>query len=309
MPNWNDVLAELQANNRSPHDHLRLKYLQKIHEHTGRNVLTYYSGWLHKPQLRGNAGIEFQIVDADKTGFMTCSHGVERSKGLDLFLHTPGGDVAATESLIDYLYSLYKGDIRAFIPQLAMSGGTLMALSCKEIVMGNQSSIGPIDPQIGNMPARGIIEEFELAAKEIKADPSRIAIWQPIIAKYWPTLITSSKHAIDWSDSILHTCLTRCMLSADKAAVRRGKIRKIGNMLGKQATSKSHARHINPDVAASLGIKVVRLEDDQVMQDLVLTLHHSYTHTLAQTAATKIIENHLGTAHVNAVQMMVSAQK
>jgi ClpP class serine protease len=161
MPNWNDVLVELQANSRSPHDHLRLKYLKQVHEHTGRNVLTYYSGWLHKPQFRGNPAIEFQIIDADKTGFMTCSHGVDRSKGLDLILHTPGGDVAATESLIDYLHSLYAGDVRAIVPQIAMSGGTLMALSCKEIVMGNHSSIGPIDPQIMNMPAQGIIEEFE----------------------------------------------------------------------------------------------------------------------------------------------------
>ena len=307
MPNWNDVLLELQANARGPHDHLRLKYLQKIHEHTGRNVLAYYSGWLHKPQLRGNAGIEFQIVDADKTGFMTCSHGVDRAKGLDLILHTPGGDVAATESLIDYLYSLYKGDIRAFIPQLAMSGGTLMALSCKEIVMGNHSSIGPIDPQIMNMPAQGILEEFELAADDVKRDPSRALLWQPIIAKYWPTLITSAGHAIDWSDDILRTCLTRCMLKDDAPKDRRRKIRRIADMLGKQATSKSHARHINPDVAESLGIKIVRLENDQTMQDLVLTLHHAYTHTLAQTQATKIIENHLGIAHVNQVQMVVAA--
>jgi hypothetical protein len=304
MPNWNEVLLELQSNSRSPHDHLRHKYLQKVNEHTGRNVLTYYSGWLHKPQFRGNPAIEFQIVDADKTGFMTCSHGVDRTKGLDLILHTPGGDVAATESLIDYLYSLYKGDIRAFVPQLAMSGGTLMALSCKEIVMGNHSSIGPIDPQIGNMPAQGIIEEFELAATEIKKDPTRVAVWQPIIAKYWPTLITSSKHAINWSDDILRTCLTRCMLKDDTAAVRRRKIKKIANALGRQDTSKNHSRHINPDTAEALGIKISRLENDQTLQDLILTLHHAYTHTLAQTGASKIIENHLGIAHVNAIQVM-----
>lgn len=130
-------------------------------------------------------------------------------------------------------------------------------------------------------------------------------MWQPIIGKYWPTLITSSAHAVDWSDEILRTCLTRCMFKADAARERRRKIRKIGNMLGKQATSKSHARHINPDVAESLGLKIVRLESDQALQDLVLTLHHAYTHTLAQTAATKITENHLGIAHVNQVQQMV----
>ncbi len=307
MPNWNEVLLELESNaRRGSHDHLRLKYLEQIHNHTGRNVLTYYSGWLHKPQLRGNPAIEFHIVDADKTGFMTCSHGVDRTKGLDLVLHTPGGDVAATESLIDYLYSLYAGNIRAIIPQLAMSGGTLMALSCREIIMGRQSSIGPIDPQIANMPAQGILDEFDLAADEIKNDPSRAIVWQPIIAKYWPTLITSAAHAIDWSEEILKTCLKRCMFARDTARVSSRKIRTTLNMLGKQANSKSHARHINPDVAKSLGLNIVALEDDQELQDLVLTLHHAYTHTLSQTSATKIIENHLGVAHVNQVQVVMA---
>ncbi len=59
----------------------------------------------------------------DKNRFMSVIHGLDKSKGLDLFLHTPGGDVGATESLIDYLHDSFEGDIRAVIPQIAMSGG------------------------------------------------------------------------------------------------------------------------------------------------------------------------------------------
>lgn len=305
MPNWNDVLSQLQASSKGPHDHLRHKYLKALHRHTGRNVLLYYSGWLHKPHLRNRTEVDFGIVDADKTGFMTCSHGVDRSKGLDLILHTPGGDVAATESIIDYLHSLYAGNIRAIIPQLAMSGGTLIALSCREIVMGRQSSIGPVDPQIRGMPAQGILEEFELAANEISTDSSRIGVWQPIIAKYWPTLITSAQHAVDWSDLLLRKYLSQCMLAKDGVAVRQRKIKKITNLLGKQKTSKSHNRHINPETAESLGIKVTPLESDDKLQDLVLTLHHTLTHTLTQTSAIKIIENHVGVAYVNQIAEVV----
>jgi membrane-bound ClpP family serine protease len=303
MPNWNEVLAELQANNRSAHDHLRLKYLQKVHEHTKRNVLLYYSGWLQKAHLAQTAGVEFGIVDADKTGFMTCSHGLDRSAGLDLILHTPGGDVAATESLIDYLQYLYKGNVRAIVPQIAMSGGTLIALSCKEIVMGQHSSLGPIDPQIRGMPAQGLLEEFERAKKEITANPAAIGVWQPILSKYWPTLITSSKHAIDWSDQLLRRCLTQNMFKADAAAVRAKKIKKIANLLGKQATSKSHNRHIDPETAAKLGINISKLEADQDLQNHVLTLHHTMTHTFQGTMATKIIENQTGIAFINMAQV------
>lgn len=48
--------------------------------------------------------------------------------------------------------------------------------------------------------------------------------------------------------------------------------------------------------AIGFGLKVVPLEDDQVLQDLVLTVHHSYMHTFASSHAGKIIENHLGAA-------------
>jgi Serine dehydrogenase proteinase len=295
MPNWNEILTEIEGLNKGPHDLTRLKYLEKLHEHTKRNVLVYYSGWLQKPQIRG---ADFSINDADKTGFMTCSHAVNRDLGLDIVLHTPGGDVAATESLIHYLHSLYDGNIRAIIPQMAMSGGTLMALSCKEIIMGRQSSIGPVDPQIGGMPAQGILEEFKQAGEEISKNKDLIPLWQPIIAKYWPTLITSCQHAIDWSDKLLKTFLTDCMFKDTAAVERDNKIAEIANLLGKQSTSKSHNRHIGQEQAIDLGLNVIKLEDDPLLQDIVLSLHHALTITFAQTPTAKIIENHKGVAYV-----------
>ena len=45
-------------------------------------------------------------------------------------------------------------DIRAIIPQTSMSGGTMIACSCKEILMGKHSSLGPVDPQIFNYSAK-----------------------------------------------------------------------------------------------------------------------------------------------------------
>lgn len=54
---------------------------------------------------------------------------------------------------------------------MAMSAGTMIACSCKEILMGKQSSLGPVDPQIYGVPAKSVIEEFELAKKEIEENP------------------------------------------------------------------------------------------------------------------------------------------
>ncbi len=78
MPDWNELLNELQAAG-STHDVIRRKYLHHLHELTGRNIILYYSGWLQKRNLPG-----VEVNDADKNGFMTVVHNLDRSIGLDL---------------------------------------------------------------------------------------------------------------------------------------------------------------------------------------------------------------------------------
>ena len=170
MPNWTELLREIQVTG-GTHDVVRRKYLSKLYRLTGRNVIAYYSGWLQKPGVRG-----IEVNDADKNGFMNVVHGLDRTKGLDLLLHTPGGDTAATESLVDYLRAMFGMDIRAIVPQIALSAGTMIACACKEILMGKQSSLGPIDPQIGGIPAHGIVEEFKRAITAAQATPHQIPI-------------------------------------------------------------------------------------------------------------------------------------
>jgi ClpP class serine protease len=115
MPGWNQVLSEIQrCPRRDALDFVRRKYLKKLARATGRSVIAYYSGWLQNPNLGNTA-----ISDDDKNGLMAVVHRLDRSKGLDLLLHTPGGDLAATESIVDYLHRMFGRNIRAIIPQLS----------------------------------------------------------------------------------------------------------------------------------------------------------------------------------------------
>lgn len=297
MPNWNNILEEIRKRG-GTHDVVRREYLSKLHKLTGRNVIVYYSGWLQKPGLLGS-----DINDADKNGFMTAIHQLDRSKGLDLILHTPGGGTAATESLVDYLYSMFNTNIRAIVPQIALSAGTMIACACREILMGKHSSLGPIDPQFGNIPAHGIIEEFKRAHQEIKADPSKIPVWQPIIAKYAPTLIGECEKAIKWSIDMTREWLLRGMLAGKPDA--KEKADTILNELVDHSLTLSHARHLSAIKCKSLGLEVGMLEDDQKLQEAVLSVHHALIHTLSSTHAFKIIENHRGVAFILISQPVV----
>jgi len=296
MPNWNQILDELKSAG-STYDIIRRKYLMKLHEITGRNVIVYYSGWLQKQGILG-----FGINDNDKNGFMATIHGLDRSKGLDLILHTPGGESAATESLVDYLRKMFGTNIRAIVPQLALSAGTMIACACNTILMGKQSSLGPIDPQISGVPAHGIIEEFKQAYEECKANQIKIPLWQPIIAKYTPTLIGEAQKAISWSEEMVKEWLVTGMLKEtdepEKVAER------IINELGDHALTKSHARHLSASKCKEIGLKIEMLEESQELQDAVLTVHHACIHTLSGTPAFKIIENHNGTAFIQTAQIV-----
>ncbi|NET86765.1 MAG: hypothetical protein F6K45_01395 [Kamptonema sp. SIO1D9] len=76
---------------------------------------------------------------------------------IDLILHTPGGLVLATEQIARALIR-HPSKVTVFVPHYAMSGGTMLALAADEIVMDANAVLGPVDPQLGNMPAASILQ-------------------------------------------------------------------------------------------------------------------------------------------------------
>ncbi len=301
MPNWKEVLEEIQGEATkgvpNPLDVIRRKYILEIQKKTGRNVIAYYSGWLQRNS------VDVIVNDKDKNAFMVNIHKMDRTKGLDLILHTPGGDLAATESIVDYLNQMFGNNIRAIIPQISMSAGTMIALSCKEIIMGKQSNLGPIDPQIGGMACQAVLAEFEKAKEDIKANPQAAHLWQVIISKYYPTFLGACQNSIDWSEKLAFDWLKRNMCEGDETRTR-----KILTEFSDHKTNKSHARHISKDKCKEIGVSIVDMEDDNDLQDLILTVHHSFMHTFAHSGATKIVENHLGVAYVESLPIQQGQQ-
>jgi ATP-dependent protease ClpP protease subunit len=317
VPNWQDVLREIQQEQavhaqekakqaqaaRAVVDTVRRRYLEKLHVKTGRHIIAYYSAFLSKPEIPS------EITDEDKNGFMMAVHGLtqaQRDQGLDLILHTPGGSVAAAESLVDYLRRMFGSNIRAIVPQLAMSAGTMIACSCSKILMARHANLGPIDPHLGRLPAYGVISEFKKAAREIKKDQTKVYVWQPILSKYPPAFLGQCQNAILWSNSFVRKQLETVMFDGQPDAKAKAKtvVRKLSDF----ARNKTHNRHLHFDECGDIGLNVELIENDQELQDLVLTVHHCFMHTLMNTDAFKIIENHMGAALVKRQQQVVVKQ-
>ncbi len=143
---------------------------------------------------------------------MSCVHEMDRNKGLDLLLHTGGGSVAATESLVHYLKQMFSNNIRAIVPQIAMSAGTMLACACKSILMGKHSSIGPVDPQINGIPCVGVVEEVKKTYSEIIEDQRAAFVWNPILGRLGPSFLQQCEWVIESSKKFLEEALKNGML-------------------------------------------------------------------------------------------------
>lgn len=296
MPSWGEVQQEISdlasQGHQTPIHEVRRKYIRALSEKTGRATIVYYSGWLSAP-----AFLPSHIInDDDKAGFMQAAHKLGHKTGLDLILHTPGGSVTAAESLVDYLLKLFNGDIRVIVPQIAMSAGTMIACASRTILMGRQSNLGPIDPQVNGLPAYDVLSEFDRAVKDSAANPGAAQMWQTIIGKYHPTFLSSCEHAIALSKEIVQKWLAQLMLAGDPDAESKAKT--IVESLSSRDGNREHGRHIHAERCREIGLKIASLEDDQDLQDLVLTVHHACGQTLAQMNVAKLIENQLGACYM-----------
>lgn len=280
MPKWSQILSEIEESSNVQRTLVlkRRSYLDEISKITNRNTIAYYSGWLKYPKAPNSS-----INETDKNAFMEVVCGLDRTKGLDLILHTPGGDLAATESIVTYLKRMFNNDIRAIIPQISMSAGTMIAMSCRSIIMGEQSSLGPIDPQMGGVACQAVLDEFKDAIKQIAKDPSSLGLWQVIISKYGPTDLTSCQNAVSWAEKLATDWLTQVDPTID--------IKKVLDVFLNHKHSFSHAKHMSKQECKDAGLHIEDLEADQKLQDAILSLHHCYMINFDKFLVSKVVEN------------------
>lgn len=88
---------------------------------------------------------------------------IPEDKEIHIMIHTLGGDLNAAE-IICRLINNHKGKVTAIVPNYAYSAGTLISLSCDEIITSSTSVFGPVDPQM-IFPASSIIEAVTKSGK------------------------------------------------------------------------------------------------------------------------------------------------
>ena len=306
MPTWGELLGkikQLRAEGRADAlDIIRSEALSDLASYTGRNVVLYATGHLQKPlppQL-------LMITNEDVEGFMEVFHGLS-GKRLDIVLHSPGGSLESAEALVNYIRGKYS-QVRVFVPHEAMSAATMLCCAADRIVMGHQSYLGPIDPQLHiptalgpqSVPAQAILDQFDRAKRECNEDRANLAVWVPSLQQYGPALLEQCENVMVLAKELVSKWLARWMFRRSRDRVERAE--RVANALANHQDLKTHARPLGRTYLRSLGMKVDALELDQQLQDKILTAYHSAMHTFSATPAAKIIENQNGKAYVKLFQ-------
>jgi ClpP class serine protease len=132
----------------------RARALAALQRERGSRIIAM----IHRQETVGLLGVPlYRFIDIDDSEeVLRAIRMTPDETPIDLVLHTPGGLVLAAEQ-IAYALRDHPGKVTVLVPHYAMSGGTLLALAADEIRMDAAAVLGPVDPQLGDVPAASLV--------------------------------------------------------------------------------------------------------------------------------------------------------
>jgi hypothetical protein len=187
----------------------RQDQIRAIEARTGTRLVCY------------TGGPDAALCSGDVRGFVDLLDGVAPGADLYLMLQTPGGEVDQAERIVLLIRGrVGEGRFRVVVADSAKSAGTLVALGADEIVMGEPSELGFIDPQVEitepdgttyTRPARSVIDGVEDIVRRV-GTAELPAAYRPIVAKIDPGLLDLCRCALERSETLAASLLESRML-------------------------------------------------------------------------------------------------
>lgn len=205
-------------------------------------------------------------------------NSISRTEQINLLLHSPGGDGAIVEKMVQMCRAHLTGtnaSFRVVVPNIAKSAATVMALGADKIVMGYCSELGPIDPQV-QISVSGVVQWISALAfvesrdtlmgqiaEAIKKNQPTVGLMQQLAGLNIP-FTQEMEHVIDFTEKTAANLLHKYML----AATPRNQRVRTANLIAKKLHSKQlfpvHGHFINGETAKNklkLEVDILDKED------------------------------------------------
>lgn len=207
---------------------------------------------------------------------------VQNHDVLDVYLETPEGNGVTAEQIAKFLHSKFKR-VNYVVSGEAKSAGTILALSGNEIYMTETGSLGPIDAQvsIGRTVVSAydymewITGKMEEALKNGKLNP----VDATMIAQITPGEIQLVNHSLEYAKDLVKQWLyqykfeewitteTKQITVTDEMKRRRAD--EVAEKLANHSLWRTHGRSLSIKDLEPIGIKVVNLEKDVAIAEIV----------------------------------------
>ena len=197
MPRYYELISRPQ--NGQERFNQRQNLLRGIEARTGRPVIVYAAN-MNVPNIPNS------LDHSDITPFADLTRTITGT-GIDVLLHSPGGLAEAAQRIVHLLRARFAS-VRFIIPHSAFSAATTPAASGDDLLLDDTLALGPIDPQIqfrdpqtgqsSVVPTQAILEGFENAKTDIKADPDVLGVYLPLRANSILRSSRCAKTPINW---------------------------------------------------------------------------------------------------------------
>ncbi len=183
----------------------RKNYLHKISELRGNRDILVFASDINKGHAPISIGYEDLVAINDQVSNLN-------GRELDIILETPGGSGEVAEDIVKLLREKYD-NIAVIVPGWAKSAGTLIAMSCDEILMEPASALGPIDAQITRegktFSAEALLKGMDEIKREVVDTNFLNPAYIPILQGISPGEIQGAQNALDFAKVLVREWLVQ----------------------------------------------------------------------------------------------------
>ena len=258
-----DLLEELQ------------RLVNQYNKITGRYLFLYVSAMFKRVQGISMEEEDFYII-------RDMLQSIQGYNEIDVYIETPGGNGVTAEQIAKFLHNKFNR-VNFVISGEAKSAGTILALAGNEIYMTETGSLGPIDAQVSI--GRTIVSAYDYmewvnfkmsqATKTGRLNP----VDATMIAQITPGEIQLVNHSLEFAKDLVKQWLkeykfeswttTETRQEIVTAEMKEKRANEVASELANHSRWRTHGRLLGIGDLESIGIKVVNLENDIDISEIV----------------------------------------
>jgi len=234
----------------------KLTEISKKHDAVLMACIAPYVGLKISPTKTVNAQMGLSEEFAVETAINQIQTKTDAQK-LMLLVNSPGGLVQSSYKIARALRKTFK-EIIVFVPHIAASGGTLLALTGNKIVMSMMSQLSPLDPQAqiedGAVSANSVVDAHQFVTRlfdDVSVEDAPYS-YKALADKCDGVDIRDALASLSLMEEYVHEILADCGYSKEEC-------KKISHSIVRGF--KTHDEVINIDKAKKLGLNVVSHSD------------------------------------------------